>query len=80
MCVVPSTLGAGAKTRLHSPTAVTYREFRIMKFTPHYVCRPGTPPTLAFPRHPRLKQEGQGPGPPLAGVYPLSVVTVSQVW
>ena len=31
MCFGPSTLGAGAKTRLES---------RIKKFTPHCVCRP----------------------------------------
>ena len=31
MCFGPSTLGAGAKTRLES---------RIKKFTPHRVCRP----------------------------------------
>ena len=39
MCCGPSTLGAGAKTRLHTPKAVTYHESRIKKFTPHCIYR-----------------------------------------
>ena len=39
MCFGLGTLGAGAKTRLHTPKAVTYHEFRLKEFTPHCVYR-----------------------------------------
>ena len=39
MCFGPSTLGAGAKTRL---------EFRIKKFMPHCVCRYGVRSTYGM--------------------------------
>ena len=55
MCSGPSTLGlgAGAKTRLHTPKAVTYHEqpqysrcIQNKEFTPHCVCRPPAKPSL----------------------------------
>jgi hypothetical protein len=50
MCFDIGSRHLGAKTRLHTPKAVTYHEQSqimnhtsalILKFTPHCICRPG---------------------------------------